>query len=205
MSVNWRTVGEVKWLKCDMASCDGLIVCTHTYDTMTHATPEDLQIPDGRVALPMAGEFPKWAAVGTPNHELTEEKTGSFVVWVSSSLNDYGTRSIELPTWMSGSHFLMMLNPEDAIVSIYQTAQEFVNSQVAYEQGDRFGNCSSSSHRINMQNELNFLEPFVDLKPMLKFWDLLSKLQTGSCIVCMWKRGAANINAGATANGLGSL
>jgi hypothetical protein len=99
----------------------------------------------------------------------------------------------------------MMLNPEDAIVSIYETTQEFVNSQVVYSQGDQFGNCNGTSHRMNMQNELNFLKPFLDLKPMLRMWDLLSKLQTGSCVVCMWKRGAANVNAGSTANGLGNL
>lgn len=206
MSVAWRKVGDVTLLGCDMISCDGLLVCTHTFDFMTHAAPEDLQIPDGRVALPMAGEFPRWVSGGMfgAQESLTEEKVGAFAVLVSAPLNDYGTRSIELPT-TEGSHFLMMLNPEDAIVSIYETTQEFINSQVAYKEGDRFGNCSGPSHRIGMQAELDFLVPFLDLKPMLRMWDLLGKLQFGSCVVCMWKRGAANVNAGSTASGLGNL
>lgn len=205
MTVNWQSIGGATALVCDMISCDGLTACIHTFDLMTSAPPEDLIIPEGMVRLPMAGEFPNWAGVGEGGSKsLTEEKVGSFDVLVSAPMNDYGTRAISLPT-QEGVHFLMMLNPEDAIVSIYETIQEFVNSQVAYLEGDRFGNCSSSTHRVNMQKELNFLVPFDNLNPMLRFWDLLSKLQTGSCIVCMWKRGSANLNAGSSASGLGGL
>jgi hypothetical protein len=172
---------------------------------MTSAPPEELVIPEGLVRLPMAGEFPNWAGLGEGgSKELTEEKVGSFDVAVSSPLNSYGTRSIHLPT-TEGEHFLMMLNPEDAIVSIYETTQEFVDSQVVYQVGDRFGNCNGPSHKMSTQNELNFLAPFLDDKPMMRMWDLLSKLQTSSCIVCMWNRGAANTKAGSAASGLGSL
>lgn len=200
--MEWKEMNRTWSLNCPNSECAGLLACIHMYDQMTASLPEDLQVPDGKVRLPMAGEFPNvaQAAVST-----TVEKLGSFDVQVSQKLNGYGMRKLELVT-VNGPVFLMMLNPEDSIVSIYQVTREFVNNQVDYLEGDRFGNCKAPSHRMDMQLQLARLEKFVDTVPMLKMWDLLSKLQTASCIVCMWKRTQSGVAAGnANASGLGNL
>lgn len=203
MSAKWKQLGDAWMLECSASQCAGLITCTHTFDTMTSVEPSDVDVPDGKIRLPMAGEFPNVGSM-RDGMAMTAERFGTFDVDVSAPINDYGTRKVMLPT-VETPQFLMMLNPEDAIVSIYRTVQEFINSQVGYQPGDAFGNCSGSSHRIQSQKELSLLANFIDAKPMIKMWDLLSKLQTGSCIVCMWRRAEANTSASAAASGLGSL
>lgn len=201
MTVVWTQDSGVWYLNCDNPSCSRLIACTHTYDHMTTGSADDLQITSGKTCLPMSGEFPDIAL--RLNDQLTIEKLGFFDVLVSEPINSYGTRKVQIAT-KGDPVFLMMLNPEDAIVSIYQAVHEFVNTQVSYTDGDRFGSCKGSSHKIGMQQELDALSMLADVYPMLEFWDKLSKLTTGSCVVCMWKRSQV-VPADANASGLGSL
>lgn len=204
MTVGWMLDDGIWYLKCNLRTCTGMIACPHTYDRMTTGSSDDLQIPSGFATLPMSGEFP---AVGDNlfrfDGKLTAEQLGSFDVLVSDPINAYGTRKVEIVT-TNLPVFLMMLNPEDAIVSIYQALHEFVNTQVSYTGSDRFGSCKGSGHKMSMQVELEILSTFTDVHPMLEFWDKLSKLTTNSCIVCMWKR-AKPVMAGADASGLNNL
>lgn len=204
MTVAWKLEGDVFYLTCSAIECQGRIACVHTYDYMTSTSPNDLQVPVGKARLPMAAEFPN-VAPGGLHAGMTAEKLAYFEVEASEPINDYGSRKILLPTHEHTGEFLMMLNPEDAIVSIYESLKEFVNNQVTYKDGDKFGNCQASSHKWQMQLELQQLTKFVDRYPMLKFWDLLSKLQTGSCAVCMWKRSEPIAAATAADSGLGVL
>lgn len=134
---------------------------------------------------------------------LTSERFGSFDVDISDKINSYGTRKIKLIT-PGENYFIMMLNPEDAAVSIYEAIVEFVKAQVFYSEDLQFASCKAQSHNTRTQTELASLEKFIETYPMIEIWDLLSKLTTNSCICCMWKR-SINAVSDAGASGLGNL
>jgi hypothetical protein len=191
----------VWYLKCSKPECTDLFACVHTVDAMMTSPAEDLLIPSGITSLPMAGEFPDPAA---PNDQLTSEKLGSFKVQVSDAINAYGTRKVSIVT-PTDPAFLMTMNPEDAIVSIYTALKHFINSQVFYVGGDRFGSCKSPDHRMSTQGLLNWLTGLVGAYPMLEFWDKVGKLTLNACVVCMWNRHKPVVVPGPDDSGLGSL
>ena len=200
--VRWK-LDDVWHLECDR---HGFIPCTHTYDYLTRPIGggEGVDLPSGTaVRLQLAGEFPNPIAAAGPAAPLTMEKFGSFDVDVSDKINSYGTRKIKLIT-PGENYFIMMLNPEDAIVSIYEAVVEFVKTQVFYSDEVKFASCKGPTHNFRMQNDLAKLERFIETYPMLEVWDLLSKLTTNSCIACMWKR-SVNAAPDAGASGLGNL
>lgn len=205
MSTLWVERNQVWYLECQREECTGLSSCIHSVDEMMSLSATELLIPTGRVSLPMAGEFPELGVFGARvDSSLTGEKLGSFKVDVSRQINSYGTRKISITT-PGDPVFLMMMNPEDAIVSIYTAMNHFIKTQVVYGEGDRFGNCRGASHTMTMQTALDAYARVADKYPMLKFWDLVSKLTTNSCVLCMWKRHEKVTVPDANASGLGSL
>jgi hypothetical protein len=196
--VEWVPQNGLHHLQCSECSSD---TCVHIYDFVTTPLNSDQAIPLGSIELPMSGEFPVSTQLGV----LTEERMGNFVVYVSGTMNSYGTRSVDLVGQQGVLHFVMTFNPEDAITSIYTTLFEFINTQVTYKPNDRFGTCMSPNHSINRQKELDKLKPLLGAYPMMKTWDLLSKLISNSCIVCMWRRSAPVPTFDASTSGLAGI
>ncbi len=201
MSTMWVEKGRVWYLEC--TDCPDAISCVHTVDMMMSAGAPDLIIPTGTVVLPMAGEFPDFDKPAIDG-AMTSERLGSYRVKISETINSYGTRKVSIAT-LGEPVFLMTINPEDSVVSIYDATDKFVNTQVFYTGGDKFGNCRAPNHSMQRQMELDKLAKVSSSYPMLKFWDLLSKLTTSSCVVCMWKRNEPVTVPDANASGLGSL
>lgn len=205
MTTLWVEKNSVWHLECQEVGHTDMVACVHTVDAMMSSSSDELAPPSGSVSLPMAGEFPYYVA-GTPlNAQLTTERLGSFKVKISDTINAYGTRKISILSNHANPIFLMTLNPEDAIVSIYRAVDTFVNTQVVYTGGDKFGSCRGPNHTMGAQKELDFLTRVVKTYPMLEFWDKLSKVTTKSCVVCMWRRHEPVTMPDANASGLGSL
>jgi len=203
MSVTWEREGTLWYLDCDL--CQDTFSCTHTYDLVTTPGVEiEFILPEGRIRFPLAGEFPV-PGIQVAMAQMTREELGYFDIEVSKPINSYGTRKVSLTTF-NEPIFLMTFNPEDALVSIYITLLGFIDNQVIYPDGDKFESCRGNGHTVATQTILAQLNLMVTDYPMLKTWDLLSKLTTNTCVVCMWKRTKpVPADAGTSAFGLGNL
>jgi hypothetical protein len=197
--VDW-TFDDFWYLDCSQHTG---VTCIHRYDYMTGGGESEHKLPTGRVRLPLSGEFPTPNAI-TQQVAMTREMLGSFDIQVSDKMNAYGTRKIHIHTY-NNTVFLMTFNPEDPLVSIYSSFVEFIRSQVGYPQGERLTSCRAQSHGPTEQDQLEFLDPLVSVYPILREWDLISRLTSQSCIACMWKRSMPAVLPTADASGLGNL